>query len=99
MLAGLQVYLSPEEQSLRDYEPPSRPPLDPEKFARRVKVCAVPAFMMFMDKSCPVCLMELRDQEELAELPKCTHQFHKECLRMWLGKADTCPTCRATVAR
>mmetsp|Transcript_36965 Transcript_36965/g.118553 ORF Transcript_36965/g.118553 Transcript_36965/m.118553 type:complete len:83 (+) Transcript_36965:1034-1282(+) len=25
----------------------------------------------------------------------CRHTFHEECLRAWLSKHNTCPTCRA----
>jgi E3 ubiquitin-protein ligase synoviolin len=28
------------------------------------------------------------------QLP-CSHVFHSECLRVWLSKQHTCPTCRA----
>ena len=33
------------------------------------------------------------------ELPGCQHLFHKSCLREWLVQQQTCPTCRADLAR
>jgi len=44
--------------------------------------------------SCAVCLQELVADELAVKLP-CKHLFHEECVRTWLKKQHTCPTCRA----
>jgi hypothetical protein len=43
---------------------------------------------------CSVCLESLAKGE--SELP-CAHQFHAECLALWLHKNDSCPCCRAQI--
>lgn len=40
---------------------------------------------------CPICLSEL--SEDLAAMP-CKHVFHQECLRQWLLRTNSCPSCR-----
>uniref|UniRef100_A0A7S3RC64 RING-type domain-containing protein n=1 Tax=Strombidinopsis acuminata TaxID=141414 RepID=A0A7S3RC64_9SPIT len=44
--------------------------------------------------SCAVCMEELVASTLAVKLP-CSHLFHTECLRVWLSKQHTCPTCRA----
>ena len=48
--------------------------------------------------SCPICLEEFEDNEEIIVL-SCSHGFHEQCLRQWLErKADTCcPLCKYAV--
>uniref|UniRef100_A0A6U7CNS5 RING-type domain-containing protein n=1 Tax=Haptolina brevifila TaxID=156173 RepID=A0A6U7CNS5_9EUKA len=48
--------------------------------------------------SCAVCLQELVAEEMAVKLP-CTHLFHEECVRTWLKKQHTCPTCRGPLPR
>lgn len=43
--------------------------------------------------SCPVCLEEFKDKEDIIELP-CQHLFHKKCIGEWLKQNHSCPTCR-----
>jgi len=43
--------------------------------------------------SCAVCLQELIAEEMAVKLP-CNHLFHQDCVRTWLQKQHTCPTCR-----
>ncbi|XP_068082728.1 E3 ubiquitin-protein ligase RNF181 [Anabrus simplex] len=42
---------------------------------------------------CPVCLKDHEVGEKLKVLP-CEHEFHAECILMWLEKTNTCPLCR-----
>ena len=42
---------------------------------------------------CGICLGE---RERLVELP-CRHRFGRACVRRWLARSPTCPTCRAVV--
>mmetsp|Transcript_1961 Transcript_1961/g.6477 ORF Transcript_1961/g.6477 Transcript_1961/m.6477 type:complete len:393 (-) Transcript_1961:347-1525(-) len=44
--------------------------------------------------TCAVCMEELVASTLAVRLP-CRHTFHEECLRAWLSKHNTCPTCRA----
>merc|ERR1719473_2373819 len=43
--------------------------------------------------SCAVCLMEFQAEELATRLP-CAYLFHEDCVRTWLKKNHTCPTCR-----
>uniref|UniRef100_A0A7N0U2K6 RING-type domain-containing protein n=1 Tax=Kalanchoe fedtschenkoi TaxID=63787 RepID=A0A7N0U2K6_KALFE len=47
---------------------------------------------------CAVCLSEVEDGEEVAELG-CAHVFHKVCLERWVssGMRATCPICRRLI--
>ena len=42
---------------------------------------------------CSICLMVYPAGEEMSELP-CGHYFHDDCLRKWLARQSSCPTCR-----
>ena len=45
---------------------------------------------------CPIChdRFDGLQESELLRLP-CKHIFHANCLRLWLNRCNTCPTCRA----
>jgi len=46
--------------------------------------------------SCPVCLCEFAEGEELKSLP-CIHFYHKECIDTWLMVGHTCPLCKTLI--
>ncbi|GMG01492.1 hypothetical protein B5S30_g1974 [[Candida] boidinii] len=47
--------------------------------------------------TCPICLMAYEDDQFVRELPKCNHEFHKECIDEWLSEGqNTCPMCRGS---
>ncbi|GMF70493.1 unnamed protein product [[Candida] boidinii] len=47
--------------------------------------------------TCPICLMAYEDDQFVRELPKCNHEFHKECIDEWLSEGqNTCPMCRVS---
>lgn len=48
---------------------------------------------------CPICIDELRIRQHACVL-KCTHTFHKRCLKTWVDHDSTqrCPTCRSAIA-
>ncbi|XP_064413293.1 E3 ubiquitin-protein ligase TTC3 isoform X2 [Latimeria chalumnae] len=46
----------------------------------------------FEEDPCIICHDDL-SQETLCVL-ECGHRFHKECIKEWLKKQSTCPTCR-----
>eukprot|EP00898_Chlorokybus_atmophyticus_P007591 jgi/Chlat1/7833/Chrsp66S07282 len=45
------------------------------------------------DATCIIC----RDEMLTAKKLPCSHLFHLHCLRSWLARQQTCPTCRAPV--
>ncbi|KAH0909181.1 hypothetical protein HID58_032502 [Brassica napus] len=46
---------------------------------------------------CVVCLDGFRKGRWCRRLPGCGHVFHRKCVDTWFLRADTCPTCRASV--
>ncbi|XWS50193.1 hypothetical protein CRYUN_Cryun12cG0068100 [Craigia yunnanensis] len=47
---------------------------------------------------CTVCLDSMEKSDEMRELCKCSHVFHKECLDTWVNEGQvTCPLCRSTL--
>ena len=48
--------------------------------------------------SCSICHELLERGHALLEL-ECKHCYHDDCIRAWLGRADTCPVCRSLVIR
>ncbi|CAK4609141.1 hypothetical protein LEN26_000432 [Aphanomyces euteiches] len=47
------------------------------------------------DRICIICREEMT-LDASKKLP-CTHIFHLNCLRMWLQRQQTCPTCRSNI--
>lgn len=45
------------------------------------------------DATCIIC----REEMSAAKKLPCGHFFHVHCLRSWLERQQTCPTCRAPV--
>ena len=43
---------------------------------------------------CGICLECIVTPLDLA-ITNCCHQYHAPCLRLWLSRSCTCPTCRA----
>lgn len=46
---------------------------------------------------CSICLGEYREKEILRIMPTCRHNFHLECIDVWLRKQTTCPICRISL--
>jgi len=44
---------------------------------------------------CSICLKSMYCNDLVKT--ECGHLFHKDCLKIWLDKKDTCPLCRATI--
>lgn len=49
--------------------------------------------MCSSDATCIICREEMTTAKKLI----CGHLFHVHCLRSWLERQHTCPTCRALV--
>ncbi|GLD96563.1 hypothetical protein PINS_up005246 [Pythium insidiosum] len=47
------------------------------------------------DRTCIICREEMT-AAACKKLP-CTHIFHVDCLKMWVQRQQTCPTCRSTI--
>jgi hypothetical protein len=45
------------------------------------------------DATCIICREEMTTAKKLL----CGHLFHVHCLRSWLERQHTCPTCRAPI--
>ena len=45
------------------------------------------------DNICSICLCEIEDGDIVGDIP-CGHNFHKDCLKVWLTKSNLCPFCR-----
>ncbi|CAF3189543.1 unnamed protein product [Rotaria socialis] len=50
------------------------------------------------DTTCIICREEMQVQQSIKRLT-CQHIFHKNCLRSWFQRQQTCPICRTTVLR
>ncbi|KAH7839853.1 hypothetical protein Vadar_009650 [Vaccinium darrowii] len=55
---------------------------------------ATPEELNASDATCIICREEMTTAKKL----NCGHLFHVHCLRSWLERQHTCPTCRALVA-
>lgn len=50
---------------------------------------------------CAVCLCKIEEEEEIREVMRCGHIFHRECLDRWVDNGHrnkTCPLCRGSLA-
>ena len=45
-----------------------------------------------------MCLADYEDGEVITTLPQCSHDFHQECITLWLSQHTTCPMCRTSLA-
>ncbi|GAU18926.1 hypothetical protein TSUD_229160 [Trifolium subterraneum] len=54
---------------------------------------ATPEELIASDATCIICREEMTTAKKLI----CGHLFHVHCLRSWLERQHTCPTCRALV--
>ena len=45
---------------------------------------------------CPICLDKYLINDKIISL-NCNHKFHKDCLKLWIKKNNTCPQCRENI--
>jgi len=48
-------------------------------------------------EECAICTETLNDQDNTKRLDACGHKFHADCIKPWLHKQNSCPTCRRSV--
>lgn len=46
--------------------------------------------------TCAVCLERIEEKQEIFRLP-CQHLFHEECLKPWMERYGSCPSCRSAI--
>ncbi|KAL2917667.1 hypothetical protein HK105_202540 [Polyrhizophydium stewartii] len=63
------------------------------------QLIAIPRSIIFMPdphSSCPICIDDYRDGDEVRQLP-CGHHAHKICMDRWLQVNIFCPFCKANI--
>ena len=53
----------------------------------------------FIDKSCAICKLELREGQKALQCPTCLALFHTKHLMDWLKRETRCPICRTELAK
>lgn len=48
--------------------------------------------------TCSICMCEFETGEEVARLPHCGHDFHRDCVATWIRSNNSCPVCKSQVA-
>ena len=52
----------------------------------------------FTEASCPICLEDFEEGDEVRLLPRCCHCFHVACVDHWLlDHKENCPVCRCGI--
>jgi hypothetical protein len=54
---------------------------------------------VILEDECPICTESLVEEDETLSLDGCGHKFHAECIKPWLQKQSSCPTCRHSVCQ
>ena len=49
------------------------------------------------ENTCPICLLEFKEEDILIRFSCKQHIFHKKCLCTWLEKSDICPLCKKSL--
>eukprot|EP01018_Ginkgo_biloba_P015029 Gb_04301 [translate_table: standard] len=50
------------------------------------------------DAKCAVCLDDFQMRDQVRELPRCPHVFHRDCIDSWIRLLNTvCPLCRSSL--
>lgn len=46
-------------------------------------------------KSCVICMENYENEDEIASLCYCAHEFHANCIKVWLQRKNSCPICNS----
>ena len=46
------------------------------------------------EKTCSICLNEMKQTDKIRKMRDCNHFFHKDCIDNWLLIKSNCPYCR-----
>jgi hypothetical protein len=46
---------------------------------------------------CTICLSDFEKGDNVKQIPRCKHTFHKECLEKWLERRFVCPNCNLEI--
>ena len=46
---------------------------------------------------CPICLSPISVGDTVQSMRNCVHAFHSNCVRQWIIKHPSCPTCRSPI--
>jgi len=49
------------------------------------------------DEECAVCRCAFEENDDLFVLPRCGHEFHRECLAPWVENNKVCPLCKTEI--
>ena len=49
------------------------------------------------ENTCPICLLEFKEEDILIRFSCKEHIFHKKCLCTWLEKSHICPLCKKSL--
>jgi len=50
-------------------------------------------------KECIICYADFKEGERVKRIVSCGHYFHEECIKSWLSKKQSCPTCRGLIMK
>jgi len=48
--------------------------------------------------TCAICFMPFEEGDRIADLP-CKHEFHVDCLKIWVQRKNSCPLCNVRLGR
>lgn len=54
---------------------------------------------IFSMNMCSICLGEFEEGDSIRKIEVCSHIFHPRCLLCWLIKDESCPMCKASLAK
>ncbi|XP_076896368.1 putative E3 ubiquitin-protein ligase HIP1 [Bidens hawaiensis] len=45
--------------------------------------------------TCPICLEEYKNGEEIGRMEKCGHEYYVDCIKKWVVMKKVCPVCKS----